>query len=102
MTGERDVGLQFAVVKPVLDPITQRREVEEKISAVEEWNNLLVENAAQMDMGSSMRPKRQTVFKEMPDSGWQLSFWFENGRVSEPLNYPDRSEFSLTSKRSAR
>ena len=43
MTAQRDAGLQFALVKDVLDPKEQKREVEEKIRAAEEWNNLLLE-----------------------------------------------------------
>lgn len=63
--------------------MTRRREVDEKIRAVEEWNNLLLEHAARMNMRSYTRSKSQAEFKEMPNSGSQLSFWFENGPVSE-------------------
>jgi hypothetical protein len=49
--------------------MTRRREVDEKIRAVEEWNNLLLEHAARMNMRSYTRSKSQAGFKEMPNSG---------------------------------
>jgi hypothetical protein len=83
MTGQHDVRLQFALAEPVLDSMTLRREVQEKIRAAEDWNNLLLENAALMDMRLHMWSKPLTVFKKIPDLGSQLSFWFENNPVSE-------------------
>ena len=82
MTAQRDVGLQFTLVKATIDPTSQRRKVEEKIRAVEEWNNLLLENAARMDMGPYMQSKAQAVLKEMLNSGSQLPLPFENDPVS--------------------
>ena len=42
MAVQRDVGLQFALMTEILDPKAQKRQVEEKIKAVEEWNNLFL------------------------------------------------------------
>jgi hypothetical protein len=42
MTARREVGLQFALVKEILDPKAQKRHVEEKIRAVEERNSLFL------------------------------------------------------------
>lgn len=78
MTVQREV-----VVKAVLEPMAERRDVEEKIRAVEEWNNLLLENAARSDMDSYMQQKSQRTSKEMPSSESQLSLRFENSAVSE-------------------
>jgi hypothetical protein len=71
MTVQRDVRLSAV----------QRREVEERIRAVEAWNDLLLENAARIDMYSYGQSKR--VLKEMPNSGSQLSLWSENDPLSE-------------------
>lgn len=59
MTAQRDVGLQFPLIKEILDPKEQKRQMEEKMKAVEERNNLLLENAARMEMHAYMqsRPK---------------------------------------------
>jgi hypothetical protein len=62
-------------------PQAQRREVEEKIRAVEAWNDLLLENATRIDMYSYGQSKR--VLKEMLNSGSQLSLWSENNPLSE-------------------
>jgi hypothetical protein len=82
MAVQRGGGLQFTLVKTILDPTAQRRNVEEKIRAVEEWNNLLLENAARMAMRPYTQSKAQTVLKEMVNSGSQLSLPFENHAVS--------------------
>ena len=57
MTVQREVGLQFALVKEILDPKAQKQQVEEKIRAVEERNSLLLQNAARMQVwpGSTNR-----------------------------------------------
>jgi hypothetical protein len=71
MTVQRDVRLSGP----------QRREVDEKIRAVEAWNDLFLENA-RTDTYSYGRSKR--VLKEMPNSGGsQLSLWSENDPLSE-------------------
>jgi hypothetical protein len=57
MTVQRDVGLQFVLLKELLDPKAQKQQVEEKIKAVEERNNLLLENAARMDMHAYLQSK---------------------------------------------
>ena len=54
MTVQRDVGLQFALVKEILEPEAQKRQMEDKIKAVEKRNNLLLENAARMEMHAYM------------------------------------------------
>jgi hypothetical protein len=53
----------------------ERRDVEQKIRAAEEWNNLLLENAKRVEMYSYGQSKR--LLKEMPNSGSQLSLWPE-------------------------
>ena len=59
MTARRDVGLQFALIKEILDPKAEKRQMEEKIKAAEERNNLRLENAARMEVHAYMqsRPK---------------------------------------------
>ena len=57
----------------------QRREIEDKIRAVEAWHDLL--DDARIDMYSCGQSKR--VLKEMPNSEMQLSLWPENDRLSE-------------------
>jgi hypothetical protein len=57
MTARREVGLQFALVKEILDPKAEKRQVEEKIRAVEERNRVLLQNAARMDIGAYMQSK---------------------------------------------
>ena len=59
----------------------QSREVEQKIKALEEWNNLLLENAKRVEMYSYEQSKK--VLKKLPNSGSQLSLWSENELVSE-------------------
>jgi len=71
----------MTVQRGVRLPQAQRREVEEKIRAVEAWNDLLLENATRIDMYSYGQSKR--VLKEMLNSGSQLSLWFENNPLSE-------------------
>jgi len=71
MTVQRDVRLSAV----------QRREVEEKITAAEAWNDLLLENATRIDMYSYGQSKK--VLKEMPSSGPQLSLWSEKDPLSE-------------------
>ncbi|MGN6732391.1 MAG: hypothetical protein ACTHMB_10535 [Candidatus Binatia bacterium] len=71
MTVQRDVRI-FAA---------ERGEVEQKIRAVEEWNNLLLENAKRAEMYSYGQSKK--LLKEMPNSGSQLSLWPENDLLSE-------------------
>lgn len=61
MTVQRDVGHQFALVKEILDAKEQKRHLEEKIRAVEKRNNLLLENAARIEMYAYMHSKLQTV-----------------------------------------
>jgi hypothetical protein len=61
MTLQRDVGHQFALVKEILDAKEQKRNLEEKIRAVEERNNLLLENAARIEMYAYMHSKLQTA-----------------------------------------
>jgi len=71
----------MTVQRGVRLPQAQRREVEEKIRAVEAWNDLLLENATRIDMYSYGQSKR--VLKEMLNSGSQLSLWSENNPLSE-------------------
>jgi len=70
MTVQRDVRLSSP----------QRREVEEKIRAVEAWKDLLLENS-RIDIYSYGKSKK--VLKEMPTSGSQLSLWPEKDPLSE-------------------
>jgi hypothetical protein len=58
-----------------------RRDVEQKIRALEEWNNLLLENVKRVEMYSYGQSKK--VLKKLPNSGSQLSLWSENELVSE-------------------
>jgi hypothetical protein len=59
----------------------QSREVEQKIRALEEWNNLLLENAKRVEMYSYAQSKK--LLKKLPNSGSQLSLWSENELVSK-------------------
>ena len=81
------MGLQFALVKEILDPKAQKRQVEEKIKAVEERNNLLLENAARMDMHAYLQSKPQTALKTRPNNpASQLLLGFDNNAVSAAPN----------------
>ena len=51
-----------------------RRDVEQKIRAVEEWNNLRLENAHRVEMYAYGHSKR-AVFKEIHDPESQLCLW---------------------------
>jgi hypothetical protein len=57
-----------------------RRDVEQKIRALEEWNNLLLENVKRVEMYSYGQSKK--VLKKLPNSGSQLSLWSENELLS--------------------
>jgi hypothetical protein len=57
MTVQRGVGIQFALIKETLDTIEQKRLTEEKVKAIEERNNLLLENAARMEMHAHMQSR---------------------------------------------
>ena len=70
MKVQRDVTLLAA----------EQRDVEQKIRALEEWNNLLLENAKRVEMYSYGQSKR--LLKEMPNSGSQLLLWSENELLS--------------------
>jgi hypothetical protein len=83
MTVQRDVDVRFALTTEILDPKTQKRQIEEKIKAVEEWNNLFLENAARMDIHSYMQKELQMAVKTTSDrSVSQLSLTFDNDAVS--------------------
>ena len=83
MAVQRDVGLQFALMTEILDPKAQKRQVEEKIKAVEEWNNLFLENAARMDIHRYMQKELQMAVKTTSNrSVSQLSLSFDNDAVS--------------------
>jgi hypothetical protein len=60
---------------------TQRGQVEQKIRALEEWNNLFLENAKRVEMYSYGHSKK--LLKKLPNSGSQLSLWSENELASE-------------------
>jgi len=75
---QRDVGLQFALVKEILDPKAQKQQVEEKIKAVEERNNLFLENAARMDIHSYMQKEDEMAVTTTSNrSVSQLSLSFD-------------------------
>ena len=57
MTVQRDLGLQFALMTEILDPKAQKRQMEEKIKAVEERNNLHLENAARIEMHAYLQSR---------------------------------------------
>jgi DNA-binding transcriptional MerR regulator len=57
----RDSGFQFAIVKEILDPNAQKRQIEEKIKAVEEWNKLLDEKAARQEIETYKQSKPHPV-----------------------------------------
>jgi len=82
MTVQCDVGLQFALVKEILDPKAQKRQLEEKIRAVEEWNNLFLENAARMDIHFYMQSRLETAVTTPNTAVSQLSLDFDDDVVS--------------------
>ena len=73
MTAQRDVGLQFALVKEILEPEAQKRQMEDKIKAMEERNNLLLENAARMEMHTYMQSRPKPSPNTSDNSLTQLS-----------------------------
>ena len=98
MTVQRDVGLQFALVKEILDPKAQKRQLEEKIRAVEEWNNLFLENAARMDIHSYMQSRLQTAVTTPNTAVSQLSLNFDDDVVSVGINPTPSPKAATTSK----
>ena len=82
MTVQCDVGLQFALVKEILDPKAQKRQLEEKIRAVEEWNNLFLENGARMDIHFYMQSRLETAVTTPNTAVSQLSLDFDDDVVS--------------------
>lgn len=57
----RDSGFQFALVKEILDPNAHKRQIEEKIKAVEEWNKLLDEKAARREIEAYKQLKPYSI-----------------------------------------
>ena len=88
MTAQSDVGVQFALVKEILDPKAQKRQVEEKIKAVEDWNNLFLEKAARMDICSYLQKELQMAATTTTanTSVSQLSLGFDKDAVSAGVN----------------
>ena len=79
MRVQPDTGFQFALVKEVLDANAQKQQVEEKIRAAEEWQKLLLENAARMDINAYVGSKTHSVTKAKNNTSVsQLSLHFEN------------------------
>jgi hypothetical protein len=84
MTVQREVGLQFALVKEILDPKAEKQQVEEKIRAVEERNRLLLQNAARMDIDAYMQSKTQPSAKTTSgDPVPQLSLTFDSDFIRQ-------------------
>ena len=70
MTVQRDVGVQFALVKEILDPTAQKRQVEEEIRAPEQRNKRFLGNAARLDMHATWNQslKRRLDSQPVPPS----------------------------------
>ena len=64
----RDSGFQFALVKEILDPNAQKRQIEEKIKAVEEWNKLLDEKAARREIEAYKQLKPYSIPIRTPEN----------------------------------
>jgi DNA-binding transcriptional MerR regulator len=64
----RDSGFQFAIVKEILDPNAQKRQIEEKIKAAEEWNKLLDEKAARQEIETYKQSKPHPVPIRTPEN----------------------------------
>ena len=57
----RDSGFKFALVKEILDPNAQKRQIEGWRDAVEEWNKLLDEKAARQEIEIYKQSKPHSV-----------------------------------------
>jgi hypothetical protein len=76
-------GFQFALVKEILDSTAHKRQIEEKIQAVEEWNKLREEKAARSEIEAYIQSKMPNATKAKPNTAVsQLSLHFENIAVS--------------------
>ena len=64
------------LVQAALDPVTQKEGIEEKLKAVEEWNNMLLERAERMDSYFYIKSNPQSLPQRMPNSGAQLCLVF--------------------------
>lgn len=64
----RDSGFQFALVKEILDPNAEKRQIEEKIKAVEEWNKLLEEKAARQEIEVYQQSKSHPIPIRTPEN----------------------------------
>jgi len=64
----RDSGFQFALVKEILDPSAEKRQIEEKIKAVEEWNKLLEEKAARQEIEVYQQSKSHPIPIRTPEN----------------------------------
>ena len=83
---QRDTGFQFALVKEILDANAQKQQVEEKIRAAEEWQSLLLENAARREIDVFIEPKMHSATKaKLTMAVAQLSLPFENVTVAREL-----------------
>ena len=63
MKVQRNSGFQFALVKEILDANAQKQQVEEKIRAAEEWQKLVVDNAARSDIDAYLDSQMQSATK---------------------------------------
>ena len=74
MTVQREVVT--TLVKAVPDPLAERRGAsEEKLRAVEEWNNILLEKAERMDTYFYTPSNRESVLQRVCNPGVQLSLF---------------------------
>ena len=80
----RDSGFQFALVKEILDPNAEKRQIEEKIKAVEEWNKLIEEKAARQDIEVYQQSKSHPIPIRTPETDRIAQLSLNLDEISSP------------------
>jgi hypothetical protein len=86
MTVRRDVALQLALVKEMIDEKAQKLELEERIKAAERRSTLLLENAARKEIETYKQTRMDATAKARIEShcAFQLSLGLDETALSAP------------------
>ena len=88
MRVRNDTGIQYALVKGVLDPETLKRQVEQQITAAEDRNKVFLESAARRDIDAYVNATTYVIKVKPTVSPPQLSLNFDKGGDSKALHSP--------------
>ena len=86
MRVRNDTGIQYALVKGVLDPETLKRQVEQQITAAEDRNKVFLESAARRDIDAYVNATTYVIKAKPTVSPPQLSLNFDKGGDSKALH----------------